>query len=95
VLLLPLVLFLVALLVSLVGADYQTVVRRLASPLVWLPLLALVLAGAVHMWLGMQVIIDDYLRAGAGSLAHLLSTAFTILVALAAVYAIYQLSFGA
>ncbi len=94
VLLLPLVLFLVCLLVSLIGADHATVVRRLASPIVWLPLLALVLAGVWHMWLGMQVIIDDYLKAGARSAMRFLSSVFAILVGLAAVYAIYQLSFG-
>jgi succinate dehydrogenase / fumarate reductase membrane anchor subunit len=95
VLLLPLVLFFVCLLVSLVGAGHPTVVRRLASPLVSLPLLALVLTGAWHMWLGMQVIIDDYARGGARSSLLILSSIFATLTALAAIYAIYQLSFGA
>ena len=94
VVLVPLVLFLVCLLVSLIGADYQTVRERLASPIVWLPLLALVLAGVWHMWLGMQVIIDDYLQAGVRSMMHFASSVFAILVGLSAVYAIYQLSFG-
>ncbi len=95
VLLLPLTLFLVLLLVSLVGADYQTARVRLTMPVVWLPLLALVLVGVWHMWLGMQVIIDDYLKEGARSVALLLSTVFCAAMALCAVYAIYQLSFGA
>ena len=94
-LLLPLTLFCVLLLVSLVGADYATVRGRLAMPAIWLPLFAFVFAGVWHMWLGMQVIIDDYLKEGARSAALLLSTVFSAAMALSAVYAIYQLSFGA
>lgn len=94
-LMLPLMLFLVLLLVSLIGADYQAVRVRLAQPVVWLPLTALVLAGVWHMWLGMQVIIDDYLKGATRSFVHLLSAVFSAAVAMGALYAIYQLSIGA
>ena len=94
-LLLPLILYLVLLVVSLVGADYQVVRDRLAIPVVWLPLLALVLVGIWHMWLGMHVIIDDYLHGGTRSAVHFISSAFSVAMALAALYSIYQLSLGA
>lgn len=94
-LLLPLTLFFALLLVSLVGADHQVVRARLAMPVVWVPLLALVLVGIWHMWLGMQVIIDDYLHGAARSAMHFVSAAFSTAMALAAIYAIYQLSLGA
>lgn len=93
--LLPLMIYSVAVVVSLVGADYATVTARLSSPLVWLPVLALILVAAWHMRLGMQVIIDDYARGAVASLLHALSRAFTLLVVAIAVYATYQLSFGA
>lgn len=92
---LPLMVYCVAVVVSLVGADYATATARLSSPLVWLPLLALILIAAWHMWLGMQVIIDDYAKGAAASLLHAVSLIFTLLVVAIAVYATYQLSFGA
>jgi succinate dehydrogenase / fumarate reductase membrane anchor subunit len=95
IILLPLALILVLVAVSLVGADYQTVRQSLAMPVMWLPLLALVLTGTWHMWLGMQVIIDDYARGVARSALHLASAIFAVTMAIAAVAAIYQLSFGA
>ncbi len=92
---LPLMVYSVAVIVALVGADYATTTAWLSSPLVWLPLLALILLSIWHMRLGMQVIIDDYVKGGAASALHGLSLVFSLLVAAIAVYAIYQLSFGA
>ncbi len=92
---LPLMVYSVAVIVALVGADYATTTAWLSSPLVWLPLLALILLSIWHMRLGMQVIIDDYVKGGAASVLHGLSLVFSLLVAAIAVYAIYQLSFGA
>jgi len=57
----PLVIFLVALIVMLVGKDYDTVVAWISNPLVALLLAALVISGIWHMKLGMQVIIEDYI----------------------------------
>ena len=92
---LPLMVYSVAIVVALVGADYATTTAWLSSPLVWLPLLALILLSIWHMRLGMQVIIDDYAKGGAAGFFHALSLIFSLLVAAIAVYAIYQLSFGA
>lgn len=91
---LPLMVYSVGIVVSLTGADYATATTRLSSPLVWLPLLALILVAIWHMRLGMQVIIDDYAKGGTASLLHALSLLFSLLVAAIAVYATYQLSFG-
>ncbi len=57
-----LVSFLICLIVSLIGADYGTVKRTLAKPYNAIPLLLLVLSGVVHMRLGMQTIIEDYVH---------------------------------
>ena len=45
--------FLIGLLFTLVGADYDTVRRTLAKPYITVPLLLLVLSAVMHMRLGM------------------------------------------
>lgn len=57
-----LVCFLIGLVLALAGADYATVKRTLARPEIAIPLLLLVLSGVVHMRLGMQTIIEDYVH---------------------------------
>lgn len=89
-------LFLVWLLVSLAGANYATVKQTLGNPLYALPLLALIISGSVHMRLGMQTIIEDYVHGeGAKIVCLMLNTFFAASVALASVYAVLKLSFGA
>ncbi|SFV37681.1 succinate dehydrogenase, hydrophobic membrane anchor protein [Hyphomicrobium facile] len=88
--------FLVWLIVSLLGADYATVRQKLGNPLIALALLGLILSGTIHMRLGMQSIIEDYVHAEGPKLAALmLNTFFAIFIALASVFAILKLSFGA
>ena len=88
-------LFLVWLIVSLVGADYATVKAKLANPLIALALLALVVSGTIHMRLGMQTIIEDYVH-GEGSkiVLLMLNTFFAAFIALSCVFAVLKLSFG-
>jgi succinate dehydrogenase / fumarate reductase, membrane anchor subunit len=88
--------FLVWLIASLAGAGYAEVKDRLANPLIALALLALIVSGTVHMRLGMQTIIEDYVH-GEGSkvVCLMLNTFFAAGVALASVFAILKLSFGA
>jgi succinate dehydrogenase / fumarate reductase membrane anchor subunit len=49
-------------LVALKDADHGRVVAALASPWVVVPLFFFILANALHMRLGMQNIIDDYVH---------------------------------
>jgi succinate dehydrogenase / fumarate reductase membrane anchor subunit len=91
-----LVAFLVWLLVTLAGEDHATVENALAQPHVAIPLLLLVLSGLVHMRLGMQTIIEDYVHSeGRKVLALMLNTFFALLVGITSVFAVLKLSFGA
>jgi succinate dehydrogenase / fumarate reductase membrane anchor subunit len=82
--------------VSLVGADHATVKRTLANPLVALGFLMLIGAGMMHMRLGMQVIIEDYIHGeGMKVILLMLNTFFAIAVGLAAALAVLKLSFAA
>lgn len=93
---LALAVFLVGLIASLVGLDHAAVKARLAHPLVALPLALLVVSGAIHMRIGMQVIIEDYVHGeGTKIVALMLNTFFAILVAAASVLAVVKLSLGA
>ena len=82
-------------LLSLIGADYATVTRTLANPIVAILLLLFVLTNVVHMRLGMQTIIEDYVNSeGTKVLLLMLNTFFSAIVGLACVFAILKLSFG-
>ena len=89
-------LFFVWLVASLAGADHATVKKSLSNPIHAMALLALIVSGTIHMRLGMQTIIEDYVRGEAAKIVLLmLNSFFAIAVALISIFAILKLSFGA
>ncbi|ECD4520240.1 succinate dehydrogenase, hydrophobic membrane anchor protein, partial [Salmonella enterica subsp. enterica serovar Virchow] len=60
--LVPLTLFFVGLIIALSGADYATTRSALANPFVALTIALMLIAGLVHMRLGMQSVIEDYVH---------------------------------
>jgi succinate dehydrogenase / fumarate reductase membrane anchor subunit len=88
-------LFLVWLIASLVGKDHAGVLSALSHPIVAVLLALLIVSSAIHMRLGMQVIIEDYITSeGTKIVLLLLNNFFAILVAAASVWAILKLSFA-
>jgi succinate dehydrogenase / fumarate reductase, membrane anchor subunit len=88
-------LFLVWLIASLAGADHAAVKAKLANPLIATGLIALMVSGTIHMRLGMQTIIEDYVHSGSKIVLLMLNTFFASLIGIASVLAILKLSFGA
>ena len=88
-------LFLVWLVASLVGSDHAGVQQALSHPVTAILLAMLIISTTIHMRLGMQVIIEDYIT-GEGSkiVLLLLNNFFAILVAAASIWAILKLSFA-
>ncbi|MEL6298108.1 MAG: succinate dehydrogenase, hydrophobic membrane anchor protein [Pseudomonadota bacterium] len=79
-----------------VNADHAGAVALISNPFVALLLLLLILSGTLHMRLGMQVVIEDYISSEGAKIALLiLNTFFAVTVGLASIYAILKLSFGA
>jgi succinate dehydrogenase / fumarate reductase membrane anchor subunit len=92
---LVLVPFAVGLIAALAGADLATVKATLSHPAVAIALIVLIVSMAVHMRIGMQVIIEDYVHAeGSKMLLLLANTFFSGVVAAMAIYAVLKLSFG-
>jgi len=91
--LIPLTIGFVWLMLDLLHRDYNSVRAKLSHPLPAILLLAFILAGIVHMELGMRSIIVDYLGGRARGWALLANTCFSALLALACMYATLRLAF--
>lgn len=91
----PLVIGFVIVLISVVGRPYPMVVERLGSPLVAAMLLAMIASITMHMRLGMQTVIEDYIRGDGARVAALIAnTFFAVAIALLCGVAILKLALG-
>jgi len=91
----PLFLFFVISIVVLAGADHAAFIAYLSNPIVAITMLLMVLSGVYHMYLGMAVIIEDYIHSeGLKVITLLANNFFSIAIGLASVFAILKISFG-
>jgi succinate dehydrogenase / fumarate reductase membrane anchor subunit len=83
------------LLVALNGEPYERVAATLSSPAVAILFIASIVVTVVHMRVGMQVIIEDYVHSELGKFALLIGNSlFSWGVGLVAVFAVLKLAFG-
>ena len=91
----PLTIAMIVIIVSLLGRNHAAVVQILGSTFVSITMLLFIVTSVYHMKLGMQVIIEDYVRDENWKLVTLMAnTFFSFTIGLAAVFAILKLSFG-
>jgi succinate dehydrogenase membrane anchor subunit len=91
----PLTAGFIVIVAMLVGRNHAATVQILGSPLVALTMILFVATIVYHMWLGMQIIIEDYVNDPLRkAIAAMSNTFFSVVVALASIFAILKLSFG-
>ena len=91
----PLTIYFVFLVATLSGRSHAAVTATLGEPHVAIMLLAAIFSIAVHMRIGMQVIIEDYVHEeGVKVTLLVLNTFFAIGVGLSAAFAVCRISFG-
>lgn len=88
--------FVVYAIAQLKGADYAGVKAFFQSPFHMVFAAAFILNTSIHMRLGLQVIIEDYVHAeGAKILLLILNTFFTSFIILAGIFSLLKLGLGA
>ena len=91
----PVLLFVTGIVVVLVGQGHAVVRTMLASPVIAIPLMLFIAIASFHMYLGMQVVIDDYVHGGTRRLLLVVNGFFCLAIAILGAVALVRLSFGA
>jgi succinate dehydrogenase / fumarate reductase, membrane anchor subunit len=79
----------------LLGRNQAGAAQILGSPAIAIVMLLFIIASAWHMKIGMQVVIEDYVQSETLKIAAVMANNFfSIVVALASIYAILKLSSG-
>ena len=91
----PLTIAGLSLVISLTGRNYPAVKQILGSPLVAILLILFILANVVHMKIGIQVVIEDYVyNKHQKHTLLILNMFFAWAIGLACIFAILKISFG-
>ncbi len=91
----PLMLFFVWSIIHLWGAGHVETVAFFSHPLVAIVFAVMIGVAALHMKLGMQVIIEDYVHGAAGKVLLIANIFLSAGIAVAALFAVLKLGFGA
>lgn len=92
--LVPLTIIFVSIIMGLLGRNHAAAAQILGSPFVAITIMLFVIASTYHMWLGMQVIIEDYVHSDLKLTLIMCNTFFCFVIGLSCLYALVKLSFG-
>jgi len=85
----------IVIVMSLLSSNQAGAVQILGSPVVAVIMLLFIVASVVHMRIGMQIVIEDYVHDEKAKLLSIMANNFfSAAVALASAYAIFKLSSG-
>jgi succinate dehydrogenase / fumarate reductase membrane anchor subunit len=91
----PLAIAFVIILTMLLGVPHAAFVATMKNPLFALILLLFIVSGTIHMRLGMQVIIEDYVHEEGRKIALLIAnTFFAIVIGAACLFAVLKMAFS-
>jgi succinate dehydrogenase / fumarate reductase membrane anchor subunit len=91
----PLTIVFVLVVIYLAKASQATAIATLSLPLIAILMFFFVIVGIVHMRIGMQVIIEDYVHDEKLKMAAVMAnTFFSLLIGAACTYALLKLNFG-
>jgi succinate dehydrogenase / fumarate reductase, membrane anchor subunit len=92
----PLTIAFIVIVLALQGNSYAGAIGLLSSAPVAILMFVFIAAGAYHMKLGMQVIIEDYVHGEALKITALIAnTGFAVLIAASSAYALFTIAFAA
>ena len=95
VVLVPLSIWFVISLITLVGADHATVVTWIGSPTATIFLILFICAMLHHAQLGLQIVIEDYLHTEWIKFVSLILVKFAaVILGLTAIFQLLKISFG-
>lgn len=93
--LVPLGLWLLIAIARLPGFDYDSVRMWIAGPINSILLILLILTMTYHSYLGVQVVVEDYVRGATKTVTLMASSLAHLFVGCAAIYSVLRIGFQA